>query len=83
MTDAPDGDAFTLQDCKLEPNDVSEIEIVNPAQADGDAAAYDVGDTQAEDNPTPLMDNPKEFGSAANPEGHRRSHRIAREYHDG
>ena len=44
-------------------------------------ADNDVGDTREEDNPTQSDDISKEFGSAANPEGQRRSHQIAREYH--
>ncbi len=37
--DTPDDDAVAPQECKMEPNDVSEIKIINPAQADDDVAA--------------------------------------------
>ncbi len=52
-------------------------------QAYGDKATNDMSDTQEENNLTQLENNPKEYGSATNPEGQRRSHWIARDYHDG
>ncbi len=58
----------------MEPSVVSDIEIVKIAQMDGDMASGDVGDTPEEDDPTPSKDNPKQFGSAANPKGQRMSH---------
>ena len=41
--DVPDGNAVAPQECKMEPNDVSEIKTVNPAQEEDDVADYDVG----------------------------------------
>ena len=80
---SPDGDAVASQECKVEPNDVLETDAANPAQADGDVADDDFGNTHEGVNPTQPEDNPEQLGLAVNPEGQRRYHRIAREYHDG
>ena len=80
--DLPDGDVVSLQECKVDPNDVSESKIVDPDQEDAGVADNDVGNTQEGVNPTQLEDNHEDFGSAANPDGQRRSHRITRQYHN-
>ncbi len=67
----------------MDPNDVSASNVANPAQVDDDVVDNDIGDTLERVNRTQSEDNPKEFGSDANPESQRRSRWIAQEYHDG